>query len=415
MLKCNYAWGHLDFKKGHYAPCFRYNVGPPNSPPTNSELRPSEAINSSYMQEIRRSLASGVFPKGCADCKYKEENGLTSYRQESLTSTKFKTLNPDYSSTMINKIVELELKFNRKCNFLCRHCDSQSNDAFEVLGKKNPNILKELEELDFVHVSEPKFPIVDISEENIQDIIDNIVPTVDQLFFSGGEPLYHAAHYQFLLRLIAHPNIDTKKITLGYNTNMSIINFKNYDLFDIWENFQDIDITVSLDGTGELFNYFREKGEYNKVIENIYSVARQSKNLKSMLFVCTSSAYHAFYAEEIFTDISQLVENLSAEFQNIKFSIKPTFVHYPAPLDMVNLPDADKEVLVNRLTQSLEHKSINYQNAINAVLKKLTGTRTSTECHFKKMVKIQDTLYNKNSKQSCPRIYEYVYNDIIIK
>ena len=414
MLKCNYAWGHLDFKKGHYAPCFRFDIG--SSPmPKNSNMLPSDALNSAEFKDVRKQLQAGIFPAGCADCKYKEETGLKSYRQQSIEAGKFKTITPDYTSLEVTELAELELKFSRKCNFLCRHCDAQSNDAFEVLGKNNIEIEKKLKDLDFEHISVPRNAITNISDDNIQNIIDNVVPITKSIFFSGGEPLFHAAHYEFLIKLISDPAIDTTKITLGYNTNFSIIKFKNYNLFELWKNFKNINITVSLDGTGEVFNYFREKGNYSEVVSNISTALTQATNISSMLFVCTCSSYHALYAEEIFTDITNLINHFKTLSPDTRFSTKPTFVHYPKGLDMVNLSDDTKQIIIDRLTTSLTvNNNYFYQISIKEIIKALGGKRSLPLETFKEIVKVQDELYKKDSKNTCPKIYNYVYNSQLI-
>lgn len=415
MLTCKYAWAHLDFKKGHYAPCFRFDVS--KTPmPKNSEMLPSEAINSEQFKLVRQQLQQGKFPAGCYDCQYKEENHLKSHRIEStLPNKKFGNVDVDYENLEIKKLAELELKFSRKCNFLCRHCDSQSNDSFELLGRKHSDIKNSLENLKFNHISNAKNPITEISDENIEDIITNLVPITNRIFFSGGEPLFHETHYKFLIRLIKDPSINTKTISLGYNTNLSIIKFKQHDIFELWSHFENIEMTLSLDGTGELFNYFREKGDYAQVIENIKTVVSKASNFNALMIVCTCSSYHAFYAEETFKDITNLINDLKKINPKVTYRAKPTFVLYPKSLDMVNLEQDLKLNISNKLKKSLEEsKDLVYNEAIDEIIKKLEAIPTDDTSGFVEVVKLQDKLYKRNCKESCPRIYEYVYNGKII-
>jgi hypothetical protein len=139
ILKCKYAWGHLDFLQGQYGPCFRYKV---NKQPIAkiSDKLPSEVINSEEMQSVRRSLQQGVFPPGCFDCALKESRGLKSYRQQVTEHHWDDEDKINYNSVVVDRILDLELKFSRTCNFLCRHCYSESNNMFELIGKKHPDI-----------------------------------------------------------------------------------------------------------------------------------------------------------------------------------------------------------------------------------------------------------------------------------
>ena len=97
MLKCKYAWSHLDFLQGEYAPCFRYKVK--RQPIASmSDTLPSEAVNHPNMLAVRNSLINGEFPAGCEDCQYKEEHGVKSYRQKSLNNKHWDDSSIDYTT-----------------------------------------------------------------------------------------------------------------------------------------------------------------------------------------------------------------------------------------------------------------------------------------------------------------------------
>lgn len=396
MLKCNYAWGHLDFLQGEYAPCFRFKIKKQPIASMSNTL-PSEAVNCTAMQEVRHSLQSGVFPPGCEDCAYKESNNIKSYRQKSLENRNWDDSEIDYSSTVINGIQDLELKFSRTCNFTCRHCMADSNSQFELIGQRNPEIDKQLQQLNFDHIGPADSPITTITPEQLEDIIQNILPTVKRLSFSGGEPLYHLAHYRFLERLQYEKSIDISKITLSYNTNMSMTRFKFYELAELWKPYGGVELTVSMDGTGELFDYFRAKGDYASVIKNLFDLLDKCSNIRSVYLVCTSTAYHAFYADEIFNDLNQLVKRIQS--LGVAAHTDSTFVHYPAGLDIANLEQSVKD----RLNQTMY--------PYNPMIKYMNTPSSADTGLFKQIVRLQDQLYNQIAPE---RIYQYVYNDKIV-
>ncbi len=412
LLKCKYAWSHLDFLQGQYGPCFRYKVYKQPIAKINEKL-PSEVINSKEMQEVRHSLQQGVFPLGCFDCKLKETAGLKSYRQQSLEELDWdKNNNIDYNSTHVEKILDLELKFSRTCNFLCRHCNSESNSLFEVVGKKHPDVHEKLLEQHFDQFGIADSPIVELSEEIINDLVKNIIPNCEHIRFSGGEPLYHIQHYQFLEKLINAKNIDTKNINLSYNTNLSLLQFKDYDLQRLWNSFKSIHITVSMDGTGNLFNYFRERGDYNTIINNIYKLCSTSKNIEGFLFVCTTTAYHAFYADQIFKDLIDLSNDIYNKYK-ISCRTRPTFVHTPG-LDMVDLEVETKQFIIENLEKTLPSNNSMYDYALNEIITHLKGSQRNFKSNFKEIVKLQDKLYQKNPFLLAPRVAEYVYNNKLV-
>ena len=410
MLKCRYAWSHLDFLQGEYAPCYRFKIKPQPIASLKDAL-PSEVINNEAMQSVRASLQQGVFPLGCEDCAYKESTGLKSYRQKSLDDLEWDINNTiDYNKTTVSAILDLELKFSRKCNFLCRHCGSDSNSKFELLGQANPEISQQLIDLDFDHIQIGDSPITTVTDDILEDLIQNIIPSVKRITFSGGEPLYQIEHYRFLERLIQDPTIDTKNINLCYNTNLSLINFKRYKLSDLWQHFNGIHLTVSMDGTGELFNYFRERGDWATVVANLYSLLGSSKNITSVLLVCTSSAYQAFYADVIFDTLAKMVVDIKQRYDIAFITTQPTFVHYPAGLDMVNLPNHIKKGLIDRYTKTLGTDEV-YNEAMRELLIHLSGDAYASTETFAKIVKLQDQLHNRSCKGILPELAAFVYAD----
>ena len=129
-MKCKFAWTHLDFKPGGYAPCFRYKK-------YNNNLGkipdlPSKVINNDEWKNIRNQLKNNIWPEGCIDCRVQEENNIQSYRQRSLKNN---LTDPDYNNNNII-IKDLQLKMSNSCNFNCMHCDVKSNSNFVLVGKK---------------------------------------------------------------------------------------------------------------------------------------------------------------------------------------------------------------------------------------------------------------------------------------
>jgi sulfatase maturation enzyme AslB (radical SAM superfamily) len=193
--------------------------------------------------------------------------------------------------------------------------------------------------------------------------------------------------------MIDDPRIDTKKISLVYNSNMSILEYKGWTVKTLWPHFKRVSVTVSLDGTGDLFNYFRTDGDYQTVLNNIVEIAPLVNNF---LFVCTTSAYHAFYMNEIYNDFLDIKKLIPTKPVNIR----TTFVHWPQALDIVNLEEETKDEI-------LENLVINDFTAEFA--QRLKGKRTLDKCQFRELVKLQDELYNVSCETMAPKVWDYVW------
>jgi hypothetical protein len=119
----------------------------------------------------------------------------------------------------------------------------------------------------------------------------------------------------------------------------------------------------------------------------------------TFLLVCTTSAYHALYMNDIYNDLLEIKEDL-LKITKPKSCVKmrTTFVHWPQVLDIVNLDDKIK----NKIRKNTVKNEFTEE-----FLKRLDGKRTSDKS-FKDLVKLQDKLYNR-TPADLPDLWEYVY------
>jgi len=154
-----------------------------------------------------------------------------------------------------------------------------------------------------------------------------------------------------------------------------------------------------MDGTGSLFNYFRQGGDYQNVIDNMHDILSRTDKIEKLLLVCTTTAYHAFYMNEIAHDLFHLKQDLERHY-GIEVKYRPTFVHWPEGLDVANLAEETK---INIL------KNLDKNKFTEEFEKRLKGDRTLPEETFKDIVMLQDQLYNRDASELAPRIFDYVY------
>lgn len=402
-MKCKHLWRHLDFHhSGSYTPCYRFKVDEGhNFGGVNHDLNlPSVAFNSAEWQNARQQMINDEWPAGCRTCKMQEEAGIQSYRLKSLEDDRVP--DPDWTNT-VSVCNELQLKLSKACNFLCRHCNVGSNSSFLEIGKKHTQIANELEEKHFFDHLKSNGAHEGISiptREIIDDLFENVLPTTHIIEFAGGEPFYHAEMYRFLQRMIDDPKIDTSKIILQYNSNLSMLKFKDWDLVSLWENFKGIHLTVSMDGTGGVYNYFRQNGDYDQVIENIWTLLGSTNKIISLLLVCTTSAYHAFYLNEISRDLRELRDEILHKYEDIYTTVKATFVHFPKGLDVVNLAEETKKKILDELE---------IDEFTSEIAQRMRGNRTLPEETFKDIVRLQDEVYKRDASVLAPKIFDYCY------
>ena len=150
------------------------------------------------------------------------------------------------------------------------------------------------------------------------------------------------------------------------------------------------------------------EGGFGWLDEN--GIIDQSKNIQSVLLVCTSSAYHAFYADVIFDTLAKMVADIKQRYDIAFITTHPTFVHYPHGLDMVNLPEHIKNKLIKRYEKTLGTDEI-YNYAMKEFLIHLSGDAYASTETFAKIVKLQDQLHNRSCKDILPELAAFVYAD----
>ena len=210
-----------------------------------------EIWNGKPIQELRTKFLKGEKDNRCAGCYKLEEAGGKSIRQE--TFEKFPEIKPT-NITVNEKPIYFDIRFSNVCNFRCRTCwhgasSKWYNDA-KVLGR---------------NISEKAII------QNITDFDRFISETgqallgAKEIYFAGGEPLVTEEHYLLLDWLIENK---VTNLHLRYNTNFSILKFKNYDILAYWKQFESVEIMASVDATEELGEYIRKEFNWELFLNN---------------------------------------------------------------------------------------------------------------------------------------------------
>ena len=90
-------------------------------------------------------------------------------------------------------------------------------------------------------------------EEIISNVLENI-DIVEKLQITGGEPLQLPRLYEFLDKI---PDKNAKDIVLGFDTNLTMLEFKNHNIWQLIDRFKRIELGVSCDHFGEKLKWIR--------------------------------------------------------------------------------------------------------------------------------------------------------------
>lgn len=244
---------------GDMVPCCEAQEIPLNNPGESA----IESWNNDNYKELRRALANDERPERCAVCWHNEDSGIVSNRQQwehdnwNTFADKI-SVNNDYSVN--NAPYWVELKVSNFCNLKCIMCSTHS--SYKRVA--DLDILKKYQADGYeTRLLRPTDLFASLNEW--PELWDH----VHTLQFTGGEPIINKEHYDLLEGIPAEAK---KRIRLRYASNLSYIKFKKYDLIKIWNEFKHVNIKVSMDGIGDVYNYIRQDGDWDTVYANMMAL-----------------------------------------------------------------------------------------------------------------------------------------------
>ena len=321
-------------------------------------LHPFTDINS-----VRQSMRNKHRSHECSACWKLEDAGLTSERQlhnsaldfyldKDLESIEQDAFNNEYET----KIVKLAT--SNLCNGTCVTCGSHSSSAWAALESK--------------HIQYKIIP-----QETIKNIdIEKIV----QLSFVGGEPLLEKQNFKILEQLI---EVDNTNCFVSIVTNGSVA-LTDHQL-GILKHFPNLNICLSIDGVGPVFEYIRYPLSWQQLFENVCQFKSFAKyvSVSSMI-----SNLNVFYYDQIVDFfIKQDLEYLCKQINN------------PSIFAPGNLPDDVKDQIL-----LLNPK---YQEQLKGFLNCSTFSRDKFDL-FKIEIMRQDKLKGINIQAFMPLAADYL-------
>lgn len=257
---CQKLWNHLYVgPDNNINPCCVANHRFPIGNAKNDTI--DSIIHSEKADQFRHWMTQGYRPLACGPCYLNEDNGLPSNR-----------LPCDPLSQKIN-ITSLDVRINNICNFKCRMCSEYFSSAIQQetiqLYGKNAVLGHEQISLDTVLSTEKK--------DFYQKILPYLTKGLKEINFAGGEPLLAIEHYQMLDQLLGIGNTD---IQISYNTNLSTLTYKNFNVIDYWNQFNDVTVGASIDASDRVAEYVRHGTEWTDITENILLIKTFAPKVK---------------------------------------------------------------------------------------------------------------------------------------
>ena len=292
-----------------------------------------------HMNQLRQDFLDGRRPKDCQRCWREEDAGRTSKRQHTLE--RLKHVLSDQSWTIDPGPIQfLDLKLGNICNLKCRICGSWSSSTYaseEIRFQPNKK--------DNFHYDMLRYGRWPREQQRFWQDLEQYLPHIQYLEFTGGEPFMIQEHFDLLRRLVETGNAG--HVEIHYNTNGTI--WPEEAEF-LWQNFRHVEVAFSIDDLGARFEYQRSNAVWSEVEINIqrFRDMRDRNSNLSLQCCSTVSVFNVLYLDHLAAWIDQ------QDFDFVYWNM----LHDPDVFSIQSLPEQAK----HRVILSLHQKSFSPQH-----------------------------------------------------
>jgi sulfatase maturation enzyme AslB (radical SAM superfamily) len=291
----------------------------------HGELTPIERWHSKELNDLRQQFIDGGKPPECQRCWNEEDANKKSLRQRQYEY--FPNVYTDFIKTekWVDGPMTAVFKTSNICNLACRSCggwdtNSYANEGVHYANEYHTKINGELYNR-FIPFLRPKH----MEFMQYTDIAKNL----EKIDFFGGEPFLNITQLDFLEYLVEQDL--SKNITLFYSTNCT--NHPTERLKKAWSKFKRIEISVSIDGINEQFEYMRYPGKWEEASSVLDHILSLKNTLPCDVYVMaglTFSLLNVWYADDIYSWLKNKVGDVYINMVNspdyLSLHIAPEYV-----------------------------------------------------------------------------------------
>jgi hypothetical protein len=390
----------------------------------------NEARNAKLLKEVRASMLKGEWHPECERCRQEEVNGIRSRREYErddwskwygnyIDYEKAKEITDEDGTLDVSKqdINFVDIRYGNFCNLKCRMCgptDShQWYDDFvklhDTTSYKDTHDKIQLTKNEKGRWSTNQYDWFQ-GNNMYWNNFEKYAVNAHKLYIVGGEPLIIDEHQESLERIVA--NSTAKNMRLEYNTNLT--NLPNR-LVELWENFQEVRLGVSIDGTGAVFNYQRTPAKFDAVYKNMLKLDQNEKIKLKAWFAFTVTTFNVFHFPEFMK--WKLIESGLTKFNPLtepRPIVSHHMCHSPKYYNVKVLPPELKQAVVAHYQEYIDwvnstdfsdHVKKDFAKVLNGVIKFMNSEDYAQEwlgTFVKTTVKL-DEIRNQNILDIVPQ------------
>jgi radical SAM protein with 4Fe4S-binding SPASM domain len=403
---CPAPWMHLHIiNDGRAFPCCQTPLENKHSFGNVKNNTLLEILNSDNAKQMRLNMLKGdPLPSSCERCTSKEVVGMNSMRTGLVSGYGKDTQSFINKTNADGSLDELELqywdfRFSNYCNLSCRTC----GPIFSTSWAKDAKIIWSSEN--------KQQTLIDLKDADLfWNDITNHIDSVQEIHFAGGEPVIMEEHWQMIDLLLEKRLFNTR---LRYSTNATVLTYKGRNILDVWKQFTNVHVSLSIDGVNDAFEYIRNRGVWNTTKENLLAIADSEVKYWVHPTLSVLNIYRLVELHEILLNLNIL--NPSKDKRNLdsyfitQFHINPLFT--PEYYSLQSLPAKHKKEIEKMLLSYSEKMFLKYgipKSGWISIIEFMNAADTSHEWgNFIEMTNKLDAVRKQSFIRINPEFSEY--------
>ena len=341
-----------------------------------------DILNGSKNIQRKQQMLDDQKPKNCQGC-YLQETGRSnmssiSSRLYYLREVGAKTNLNIYDDKKNFNLKHVDLRWTNSCNQACVYCiPALSSKWAQELGVK----VKSKKE----------------AMRDVKDFVFENITNLQNVYLAGGEPMLMKENLEFL-KLLKEKN---PECMIRVNTNLSTT---ETGIFDLLVSFRNVHWIVSVEATGQEYEYIRHHGSWNDFQKNLMVI----KNLEHKI---SFNMLHFILNYESLFDCVDHFGDLG--FHDNSFIIGP--LYSPIHMNLLNLPRTTVDRVIKKIQQRLDKNPVGYlKNSYENLIAYYSTTPWKKDIdNFIKQTKIRDDRRGTNCSEIFPQLFEEINVDTL--
>lgn len=337
------------------------------------DSRIEDVVGNDKNIKLKQDMLADRKPDNCSGCHRveKNKNRFDIISQRLYYLKELKTVNRKLYDKIANfSLHTVDLRWTNQCNQACVYCGPHNSSMWhkEVGGQE-------------LMSPQHKYQLKNYVFDNVHQL--------KNVYLAGGEPLLMNENQELLERLWEC----NRDVTIRVNTNLSNIDTKVGKLIQQFEN---VHWTVSVEATGERYNYIRYGGNWQRFLGNVQTLVSRGQKITFNMLYFILNYRELFHCVDVMRGMG---------FSDNAFVIGP--VYTPTHMNMLNLPENKLEESKKLLKDHIATSDMYLKDSLQNILTYINNENFHPDFEDSlRQLSILDKRRKLDSRQVFPELYD---------